>query len=41
MGVATSLVIYPDEGHGIRQPAHVADQRQRVIAWFDRYLKGN
>ncbi|NIJ32558.1 S9 family peptidase [Sphingomonas oligoaromativorans] len=40
MGVATSLVIYPDEGHGIRNPAHVADVRRRSVEWFDRYLKG-
>jgi dipeptidyl aminopeptidase/acylaminoacyl peptidase len=40
-GVATSLVIYPDEGHGIRNPAHVADVRRRSVEWFDRYLKGH
>ncbi len=39
-GVPTTLVIYPDEGHGIRTPDHVADARGRTIAWFDRYLKG-
>jgi dipeptidyl aminopeptidase/acylaminoacyl peptidase len=39
-GVPTSLVIYPDEGHGIRAPEHVADARKRTIAWFDHYLKG-
>jgi dipeptidyl aminopeptidase/acylaminoacyl peptidase len=33
-------VIYPDEGHGIRNPAHVADVRRRSVEWFDRYLKG-
>ena len=38
-GVPTSLVIYPDEGHGIRAPDHVADARRRTIEWFDRYLK--
>ena len=38
MGVATSLVIYPDEGHGIRGPANAADVRRRTVAWFDRYL---
>jgi dipeptidyl aminopeptidase/acylaminoacyl peptidase len=38
-GVPTSLVIYPDEGHGIRDPEHTADLRRRTIAWFDRYLK--
>ncbi|MBA2935980.1 S9 family peptidase [Sphingomonas sp. CGMCC 1.13654] len=39
-GVPTSLVIYPDEGHGFHDPAHVADERQRVVEWFDRYLRG-
>ena len=38
MNVPVSLVIYPDEGHGIRQPKHVLDYRQRIVAWFDRYL---
>jgi dipeptidyl aminopeptidase/acylaminoacyl peptidase len=41
MNVPTSLVIYPDEGHGIRAPDHVADMRRRTVAWFDRYLRGN
>jgi dipeptidyl aminopeptidase/acylaminoacyl peptidase len=40
MGVPTSLVIYPDEGHGIRQPEHATDVRRRTIQWFDHYLKG-
>ena len=40
MNVPTSLVIYPDEGHSIRAPDHVADMRRRTIGWFDRYLKG-
>ncbi|WP_454884497.1 S9 family peptidase [Sphingomonas oryzagri] len=39
-GVPTSLVIYPDEGHGFHDPAHIADERRRVVGWFDRYLKG-
>ena len=38
MGIETSLVIYPEEGHGIRNPANVADVRKRTVAWFDRYL---
>ncbi len=38
LGVATSLVIYPDEGHGIRGLANTADLRKRTVAWFDRYL---
>ncbi|MHC9420198.1 S9 family peptidase [Sphingomonas citri] len=39
LGVSTSLVIYPDEGHGIRDPKNAADVRQRSVAWFDRYLR--
>jgi dipeptidyl aminopeptidase/acylaminoacyl peptidase len=38
MKVPTSLVIYPDEGHGIRKPEHVLDIRKRTVGWFDRYL---
>jgi dipeptidyl aminopeptidase/acylaminoacyl peptidase len=33
-GVPTQMVVYPDEGHGIRQPRHQADVLQRVLAWF-------
>ncbi|MFN2460995.1 MAG: prolyl oligopeptidase family serine peptidase [Candidatus Velthaea sp.] len=39
LGVPTSLVIYEGEGHGIRQPAHTRDITQRLLAWFDRYLR--
>jgi dipeptidyl aminopeptidase/acylaminoacyl peptidase len=38
MNVPTSLVIYPDEGHRVREPEHVLDIRRRTVAWFDRYL---
>ena len=38
MNVPVSLVIYPDEGHGIREPEHVLDYRKRIVGWFDRYL---
>jgi dipeptidyl aminopeptidase/acylaminoacyl peptidase len=38
LGVPTSLVIYPDEGHGIRGPEHAADVQRRTVAWFDQYL---
>ncbi len=33
-GVETGMVIYPDEGHGIRQPRHRADVLRRVLDWF-------
>jgi len=38
LGVPTGLVIYPDEGHGIRGAEHAADVQRRSVAWFDKYL---
>src|SRR5450830_706121 len=38
MNVPVSLVIYDGEGHSIRKPEHQRDQRERTIAWFDKYL---
>ena len=38
LGVPTSIMIYPGEGHGLREPADVADASARTLAWFDRYL---
>ncbi len=39
MNVPTSIMIYPGEGHGLRDPAHSADALRRTLAWFDQYLK--
>jgi dipeptidyl aminopeptidase/acylaminoacyl peptidase len=39
LGVATELVIYPGQNHGIRKPTYVRDRLQRYVAWYDRYLK--
>lgn len=33
-GVPTQMVIYPDEGHGIKQPKHQVDVLKRTLAWF-------
>lgn len=33
-GVPTQMVVYPDEGHGIRQPRHREDVLRRALAWF-------
>ena len=38
MNVPTTLVIYPGEGHGIRDPEHSLDVRRRTVAWFDHYI---
>ena len=34
VGVKTQLVVYPNEGHGFRDPAHIADRQARTIQWF-------
>ncbi len=39
MNVPTSIMIYPGEGHGLRDPEHIADATRRALAWFDQYLK--
>lgn len=37
-GVETELVIYPREGHAIREENHQLDLLRRVVDWFDRHL---
>jgi dipeptidyl aminopeptidase/acylaminoacyl peptidase len=39
LGVPTEIMIYPGEGHGLRDPEHEADSARRTLEWFDRYLK--
>jgi dipeptidyl aminopeptidase/acylaminoacyl peptidase len=38
LGVPSSTVIYPGEGHGFRNPQTLADIEKRTLEWFDRYL---
>jgi dipeptidyl aminopeptidase/acylaminoacyl peptidase len=33
-GVKTQLVVYPNEGHGFVDPAHVRDRNERMLNWF-------
>jgi dipeptidyl aminopeptidase/acylaminoacyl peptidase len=37
--VPVSLVRYPREGHGMREPKHQLDVLRRAADWMDRYLK--
>ncbi len=39
IGIATELIIYPGQFHGITNPAYQKDRLERYNAWFDRYLK--
>jgi dipeptidyl aminopeptidase/acylaminoacyl peptidase len=37
-GTPTQLVVYPNEGHGFRNPAHIRDRSQRELDWFAKYM---
>jgi dipeptidyl aminopeptidase/acylaminoacyl peptidase len=34
LGVKTQLVVYPNEGHGFRNPDHIRDRAEREVRWF-------
>jgi dipeptidyl aminopeptidase/acylaminoacyl peptidase len=36
--VPTQLVVYPNEGHGLSDPAHRRDVLERAVDWFARYM---
>ncbi|UCC73854.1 MAG: S9 family peptidase [Gemmatimonadota bacterium] len=38
-GVPSGLVLYPREPHGLLERAHQLDYIQRILEWFDKYLK--
>jgi dipeptidyl aminopeptidase/acylaminoacyl peptidase len=40
MGVPTKMVVYPREPHGIGEYHHQRDLLERVLGWFDQYVKG-
>jgi dipeptidyl aminopeptidase/acylaminoacyl peptidase len=37
-GVTTQLIIYPREGHGLREPAHQLDKMRREFEWVEKYV---
>jgi dipeptidyl aminopeptidase/acylaminoacyl peptidase len=39
LAVPTGIMIYPNEGHWMRDPKNVEDALERSLAWFDKYLK--
>ncbi|HEY6408563.1 MAG TPA: prolyl oligopeptidase family serine peptidase, partial [Ktedonobacteraceae bacterium] len=36
--VPVELVVYPREGHGVSERAHVLDADERLLRWLERYL---
>jgi dipeptidyl aminopeptidase/acylaminoacyl peptidase len=39
ISVPTELVVYAKEGHYIANPEHERDLMNRIMAWFDKYLR--
>lgn len=37
-GVPAQLIIYPREGHGLREPAHQLDKMRRELEWMEKYV---
>ncbi len=37
-GTTVTFVRYPREGHGFREPNHIRDRYERILAWFERFL---
>ena len=37
-GVATRLIIYPGQFHGLTRPSFLLDRTQRYLGWYDQYL---
>jgi dipeptidyl aminopeptidase/acylaminoacyl peptidase len=40
VGVETLMVLYPREGHGLREPKHQVDAIRRAFEWYDRHFAG-
>ncbi len=37
-GVESEVVIYPQEGHGVRRPLAQVDLATRMVTWFERFM---
>jgi dipeptidyl aminopeptidase/acylaminoacyl peptidase len=38
-GVEAEFVVYPREPHGFHEEKHLLDRLNRIVAWYDKYLK--
>ena len=38
VGVETEFVMYPREGHGIREVKHQIDDMDRSIVWYEKHF---
>jgi dipeptidyl aminopeptidase/acylaminoacyl peptidase len=39
LGVPTQLVVYPGEHHALEVPSYLRDRMQRLLDWYDRWLR--
>ena len=39
-GIETQLVVYPDQGHGIRVPTYQVDRYERYLSWYNDHVRG-
>jgi dipeptidyl aminopeptidase/acylaminoacyl peptidase len=39
--VPSQFILYPREGHSIQEPNHLRDNLNRLLDWYDRYLKSS
>ena len=40
-GIPTKMVLYPRQPHGFQEPKFIQNVGERVITWFDEYLRKN
>jgi dipeptidyl aminopeptidase/acylaminoacyl peptidase len=40
-GVETEVVLYPEEGHGVRKFPTILDLCTRMVGWFERFMPPN
>lgn len=38
-GLESELVMYPREPHGLREEKHLVDRLNRILAWYEKYVK--
>jgi len=41
MGVPTEMIIYPRTQHGPEEPKFIQDMGERIISWFNKYLRSS
>ena len=41
LNVPTQLIIYPGQYHGLSKPSYIQDRLQRMIDWYDKYLRND